>query len=99
MTSTRRPAEVPGNGAFSGGAAYRNRTDDLRITSALLWPTELRRRAVLADGAWLVYRFPGVRYRVRGDPEAGQWAGEANRRGGPRSACRRPGGAACDGRG
>ena len=33
------------------GAAYRNRTDDLRITSASLWPTELRRRAVLADGA------------------------------------------------
>jgi PPOX class probable F420-dependent enzyme len=31
------------------GAAYRNRTDDLRITSASLWPTELRRRAVLAD--------------------------------------------------
>ncbi len=27
------------------GAAYRNRTDDLRITSASLWPTELRRRA------------------------------------------------------
>ncbi len=28
----------------SGGAACRNRTDDLRITSALLWPTELRRQ-------------------------------------------------------
>jgi phosphoenolpyruvate synthase/pyruvate phosphate dikinase len=32
-------------------AAYRNRTDDLRITSASLWPTELRRRAALTDGA------------------------------------------------
>jgi hypothetical protein len=28
-----------------GGAAYRNRTDDLFITSESLWPTELRRRA------------------------------------------------------
>ncbi len=27
------------------GAAYRNRTDDLFITSESLWPTELRRRA------------------------------------------------------
>lgn len=26
-----------------GGAAYRNRTDDLFITSESLWPTELRR--------------------------------------------------------
>jgi hypothetical protein len=27
---------VPGGGPISGGAAYRNRTDDLRITSASL---------------------------------------------------------------
>ena len=32
--------------ALDCGAACRNRTDDLRITSALLWPTELRRRGV-----------------------------------------------------
>jgi hypothetical protein len=31
------------------GAALGNRTPDLRITSASLYPTELRRRAVLAD--------------------------------------------------
>ena len=31
--------------ARCGGAAYRNRTDDLFITSESLWPTELRRRA------------------------------------------------------
>ena len=30
--------------AISVGAACRNRTDDLRITSASLWPTELRRQ-------------------------------------------------------
>src|SRR6266566_2618377 len=29
---------------FDVGAACRNRTDDLRITSASLWPTELRRQ-------------------------------------------------------
>ena len=28
--------KVPGSGGFSGGAAYRNRTDDLRITRGLL---------------------------------------------------------------
>src|ERR1700749_3036440 len=42
---------------FELGAALGNRTPDLRITSASLCPTELRRRAVLADGAWQVYRF------------------------------------------
>jgi PPOX class probable F420-dependent enzyme len=68
IITTERLAEVPGNGGFSGGAAYRNRTDDLRITSASLWPTELRRLAVLADDAWLVYRYAGVRCRVRRQP-------------------------------
>ena len=34
--------EMPGSGGFSGGAAYRNRTDDLRITRGLL--PRLRRR-------------------------------------------------------
>ena len=32
MKSTRNPAEIPGSGGGAGGAAYRNRTDDLRIT-------------------------------------------------------------------
>ena len=36
MRTTRSPIEIPGNGRFSSGAAYRNRTDDLRITSASL---------------------------------------------------------------
>jgi hypothetical protein len=59
---------MPGNAQFSGGAAYRNRTDDLRITSASLYPTELRRRAVPRDDglslpeAWLA---PGPAGRGR----------------------------------
>jgi len=32
LRKTMRPAETPGSGGFSSGAAYRNRTDDLRIT-------------------------------------------------------------------
>ena len=36
MRATRNPAEMPGSGGVVGGAAYRNRTDDLRITSASL---------------------------------------------------------------
>jgi phospholipase C len=36
MRTTRSPIEMPGNGRFSSGAAYRNRTDDLRITRGLL---------------------------------------------------------------
>src|SRR5215472_1208912 len=32
MMTTRRSPEVPGSGRVLGGAAYRNRTDDLRIT-------------------------------------------------------------------
>jgi Phage integrase family len=32
MMTARSSAEMPGSGRFSGGAAYRNRTDDLRIT-------------------------------------------------------------------
>ncbi len=32
-------------------AACRNRTDDLRITSASLWPTELRRQTATAPRA------------------------------------------------
>jgi Phage integrase family len=35
-TATRSQDKMPGNGSFSSGAAYRNRTDDLRITSASL---------------------------------------------------------------
>jgi len=46
--TTQERKKVPGNSDFSSRAAYRNRTDDLRITSASLWPTELRRRAALA---------------------------------------------------
>ena len=36
--------DEPQTSVASLGAAYRNRTDDLRITSASLWPTELRRQ-------------------------------------------------------
>jgi hypothetical protein len=32
MKTTRHLAEMPGNSDVVGGAAYRNRTDDLRIT-------------------------------------------------------------------
>ena len=42
-------------------AACRNRTDDLRITSALLWPTELRRQSAAdprAAATDRVYRRP-----------------------------------------
>ena len=40
-----RPVGVCAVSAERGGAACRNRTDDLFITSESLWPTELRRRA------------------------------------------------------
>jgi hypothetical protein len=33
---TRNETKVPGSGVVLGGAAYRNRTDDLRITRGLL---------------------------------------------------------------
>ena len=33
---TRNRTKVPGENGFLGGAAYRNRTDDLRITSGVL---------------------------------------------------------------
>ena len=46
-----RRTKVPRSTWILNGAALGNRTPDLRITSASLWPTELRRRAVLADGA------------------------------------------------
>ena len=35
-TAKRRRTEMPGESGFSGGAAYRNRTDDLRITRGML---------------------------------------------------------------
>ncbi len=41
VTDTRKPAAPQRS---PDGAACRNRTDDLRITSASLWPTELRRQ-------------------------------------------------------
>src|SRR5215469_12235166 len=42
-----RRTKVPGSDGFSGGAAYRNRTDDLRITRGLL---PGRARASCTDG-------------------------------------------------
>jgi hypothetical protein len=35
MRTTRRLAEIPGSSGVVGGAAYRNRTDDLRITRSI----------------------------------------------------------------
>ena len=42
---------MPGSGVFSGGAAYRNRTDDLRITRR---PGPRSGRAACTDGSALV---------------------------------------------
>ena len=47
MTATRRTAEMPGSDGFSGGAAYRNRTDDLRITRGM---RPVHGRASCTDG-------------------------------------------------
>jgi hypothetical protein len=44
MIRTCSAAPLNAKPLFRGGAACRNRTDDLLITSELLWPTELRRR-------------------------------------------------------
>ena len=40
----------PLNSADFSGAAYRSRTDDLRVTNPLLWPAELRRLVLSVDG-------------------------------------------------
>src|SRR5579862_7180027 len=45
MTPGPEPALRPFAARSTIGAACGNRTHDLRITSASLWPTELRRRA------------------------------------------------------
>jgi tetratricopeptide (TPR) repeat protein len=58
--------------SFDMGAALGNRTPDLRITSASLCPTELRRRAVLTDCAPQVYRFRRVCCCVAATPAAVQ---------------------------
>src|SRR5579871_765788 len=65
---------------FGLGAALGNRTPDLRITSASLCPTELRRRAVLADRASIVYRFFRVAWDHAPSNTVDNWTGEADRR-------------------
>jgi hypothetical protein len=91
----RRPAEIPASWTFSSGAAYRNRPDDLRITS--VFPCVARRGK--ARASFMFIRCCWCRSRVvdgssgtsRGHAPVVRWPGSQRCGAAERSPVFRPG--------